>query len=414
MTMGKKALAIALALGLSLSALPAYAAETGDAAAAEVVEATEPERDPEGTVSFENLETRMRGDGLSGRAIEEGIAAAQSPDYEALQEAMRPMLNNLAAAQWYATTSSVMADPYTANSLAQAYNSLRDSYDAMGNGDAAKTASDAVRQMESTENQLLLTGKSLYLNILEAEAGLETMRRGIRTLDRTVTEMELRHSLGQISDLALSQLQAQVSALQSQKKTLEMNISVAKLNLEQLIGAPLTGKIRLAALPELPEDFQTSMDLEKDLAAAKDKSFELYQAEETLKDARKEWNDVQRHAYSKDKQHSLYIQGQHQWNAAQLRHDGTVQGFELKFRVLYLRVLDYAQAYDAAKTALAAEELNYGAEQMKFSQGDLSESKLADAQDKVDAARDKVDAAYRSLFTAWVNYRWAVEHGVLN
>ena len=86
----------------------------------------------------------------------------------------------------------------------------------------------------------------------------------------------------------------------------------------------------------------------------------------------------------------------------------------MSFRTLYLQVKDYKQVLDAAKTALAVEKDNYAVSQLKHSQGNLSQNALLDAQDKVTEAQEKVDSAAIDLFTAYHNYRWAVDYGILN
>ena len=53
-----------------------------------------------------------------------------------------------------------------------------------------------------------------------------------------------------------------------------------------LIGAEQTGEITLGPLPEATAEQLAEMDLERDLAAAKEKSYELYDAEKILEDAR--------------------------------------------------------------------------------------------------------------------------------
>ena len=77
------------------------------------------------------------------------------------------------------------------------------------------------------------------------------MARQLEALDRTVTEMELRYTLGQISALQLSEVKTGRTALESGLETLRMNVKSYKLQLEMLIGAEQTGEIALSPLPEV-------------------------------------------------------------------------------------------------------------------------------------------------------------------
>ena len=91
-----------------------------------------------------------------------------------------------------------------------------------------------------------------------------------------------------------------------------------------------------------------------------------------------------------------------------------MQNFELGLRNLYLKVKDCQQILSASRTALAVEEDNYAAAQLKQSQGTLSQNKLLEAEDKLKEAKEKVAGAENDLFSAWNTYRWAVDYGIMN
>ena len=132
-----RSMLLALALALSLGAVPVLADQTpqpessaadpaeteqtqteeGETAPAEGAEETEeaapadspagPDQettgeeleivpDPVGTVSFENLERRIREHNLQLLALEENVASLEGMDYEAMQESLRKRLHNFA------------------------------------------------------------------------------------------------------------------------------------------------------------------------------------------------------------------------------------------------------------------------------------------------------------------------------
>ena len=64
-----------------------------------------------------------------------------------------------------------------------------------------------------------------------------------------------------------------------------MNITNYNMQLELMIGADLTGKMVLQPLPEVPQARLDAMDLEADLTAAREASYDLYAAQKTLEDA---------------------------------------------------------------------------------------------------------------------------------
>ena len=270
-----------------------------------------------------------------------------------------------------------------------------------------------IRQLENAQDQVAMAGESLYIALTEMELNGQTLSRSITALDRTIKELNLRYDLGQISALTLEQTKAGRTSALSGQETLTMNIGTYKTQLEQMIGAELTGKIKLQGLPQVTAQQLAAMDLDKDLAAAKEASYTLFAAQRTLDDARDDFKDTaEANMYSTGKYQ--YVAAQHQWQAAQYTYNAAVQSFETSFRTLYLQVKDYQQVLQASKTALATEKDNFAAAQKKHDLGNLSDNALADAKDKVSEAQDKVDGAAIDLFSAYNNYRWAVDHGILN
>ena len=60
------------------------------------------------------------------------------------------------------------------------------------------------------------------------------------------------------------------------------------------------------------------------------------------------------------------------------------------------------------------EQDKYTVAQLKHSQGSLSDNGLLEAEAKVKSAQETVEGAEVDLFTAYHNYRWAVDYGILN
>ena len=366
--------------------------------------------DAVGTVSFANVSRRLRENNLSVLSLEENINAIKAIDYEKMGDDIRKNLNGIAERQWYLITND---QSIAAHSLSSSYNSLKDTFDDIRDGKLQEDNEAVIRQLENAQNQVAMAGESLYIALTEMELNGQTLSRSITALDRTIKELNLRYDLGQISALTLEQTKAGRTSALSGQETLTMNICTYKTQLEQMIGAELTGKIKLQGLPQVTDQQLAAMDLDKDLAAAKEASYTLFAAQRTLDDARDDFKDTaEANMYSTGKYQ--YVAAQHQWQAAQYTYNAAVQSFETSFRTLYLQVKDYQQVLQAAKTALATEQDNFAAAQKKHDLGNLSDNALADAKDKVSEAQDKVDGAAIDLFSAYNNYRWAVDHGILN
>ena len=366
--------------------------------------------DAVGTVSFANVSRRLRENNLSVLSLEENINAIKAIDYEKMGDDIRKSLNSIADAQWFMTISG---NSFAAKSMSSSYESLKDTFDDIRDGKLQEDNEAVIRQLENAQDQVAMAGESLYIALTEMELNGQTLSRSITALDRTIKELNLRYDLGQISALTLEQTKAGRTSALSGQETLTMNIGTYKTQLEQMIGAELTGKIKLQGLPQVTAQQLAAMDLDKDLAAAKEASYTLFAAQRTLDDARDDFKDTaEDYMYNTGKYQ--YVTAQHQWQAAQYTYNAAVQSFETSFRTLYLQVKDYQQVLQAAKTALATEQDNFAAAQKKHDLGNLSDNALADAKDKVSEAQDKVDGAAIDLFSAYNNYRWAVDHGILN
>ena len=366
--------------------------------------------DAVGTVSFANVSRRLRENNLSVLSLEENINAIKAIDYDKMTDDIRKSLNGIADAQWFLTISG---NSFAAKSMSSSYESLKDTFDDIRDGKLQEDNEAVIRQLENAQDQVAMAGESLYIALTEMELNGQTLSRSITALDRTIKELNLRYDLGQISALTLEQTKAGRTSALSGQETLTMNIGTYKTQLEQMIGAELTGKIKLQGLPQVTAQQLAAMDLDKDLAAAKEASYTLFAAQRTLDDARDDFKDTaEDYIYNTGKYQ--YVTAQHQWQAAQYTYNAAVQSFETSFRTLYLQVKDYQQVLQAAKTALAMEQDNFAAAQKKHDLGNLSDNALADAKDKVSEAQDKVDGAAIDLFSAYNNYRWAVDHGILN
>lgn len=449
-----RSMLLALALALSLGAVPVLADQTpqpessaadpaeteqaqseeGEAAPAEDAEETEeaapadspagPDQettgeeleivpDPVGTVSFENLERRIREHNLQLLALEENVTSLEGMDYEAMQESLRKRLHNFAQGKWIKQTDEELANimglgEVSLEFLNSSYDALREQFDAIRDGELQKDNAGVIRQLKNLQDQIVMSGETLYMAIYAMETQETALQRQLAAMNRTVEEMELRYELGQISALQLQQTKSGRTSLVSGLDTLQMNIRNYKLQLEMLIGAELTGEIELGAMPSVTDQELEKMDEEADLAAAKEQSYEIYAAEQTMKDAED--------AYVENMTAVLYIKDsvERTLEAAKYTYNASIQDYELRFRMLYAQVQDYRQILSAAQTALACEQASYAAQELKYQQGSISENTLLSARDTLQEAEETVESAKNDLFSAYNSYCWAVEHGILN
>lgn len=404
------ALLLALAM-LSALAVGALADEQKkDETAAEETAQTAP--DAEGTLHFENLSARMKTGYYTVMSLEENIAAIECIDYDKMYEDLRDGLNQIAEAQWMMLQIPGAGETYTYKSLQDQYDTLRKTFDDIKDGKLQQDNADLVRQLRDAENQLLMAGQTLYINLLGLEDQSAALARQTAALDRTIEEVKLRYELGQVSAMTLQQTEAGKAQAESGKAALDAAVAQLRRQLNAMIGEELTAPLTLNALPGVTAEQLAAMDVEKDLEKAKAVSYDLYAAKLTLDDADEEYKDKAGDlGYNEDNYE--YIAVKHRWQAAQYTYNAAVQNFELSFRSLYDSVQSYASALNAAKVSLECERSDLAAAQLRYEQGTISENALHTAEDELYTAQDTVSGAERDLFTAYNNYRWAVDYGLL-
>lgn len=403
------ALLLALAM-LSALAVGALADEQDkEKTAAEETAQTAP--DAEGTLHFENLSARMRTGNYTLLSLEENIAAIECIDYDKMYEDLRNGLNSIASAQW-GLIQMGQGESYTYETLTQRYDALRKTFDDIKEGKLQQDNADLVRQLRNAQASLLAAGESLYVGLLALEDQSAALTRQTAALDRTIEEVKLRYELGQVSAMTLQQTEAGKAQMESGKAAIDAAAAQLRRQLNAMIGEELTAPLTLNALPGVTAEQLAAMDVEKDLEKAKAVSYGLYAAKLTLDDADEEYKDKAGDlGYNKDNYE--YIAVKHQWQAAQYTYNAAVQSFELSFRSLYDSVQSYASALNAAKVSLECERSDLAAAQLRYEQGTISENALHTAEDELYTAQDTVSGAERDLFTAYNNYRWAVDYGLL-
>ena len=367
--------------------------------------------DAEGTLRFENLSARMKTGYYTVMSLEENITAIECIDYDKMYEDLRDNLNLIADYQW-GMIQAGQSGSYAYETLEQRYDNARKTFDDIKEGKLQQDNADLVRQLRNMQDSLTAMGESLYVNLLSLEDQSAALTRQTAALDRTIKEVKLRYELGQVSAMTLQQTEAGKAQVESGKAAIDAAAAQLRRQLNAMIGEELTAPLTLNALPEVTAEQLASMDVEKDLEKAKAASYDLYAAKLTLEDADEEYKDKAGDlGYNEDNYE--YIAVKHRWQAAQYTYNAAVQNFELSFRSLYDSVQSYASALNAAKVSLECERSDLAAAQLRYEQGTISENALHTAEDELYTAQDTVSGAERDLFTAYNNYRWAVDYGLL-
>lgn len=367
-------------------------------------------QDAEGTVSFENLEQRVLDNATAVKMLDETIASIDATDFDKMYDDLRDGLNGIAAIQQGLILAG-QKGTYTYDKLADQYAAMEKTFDNLKEGKLQTDAEAAKRQLQDAKNQTVMGAETLYIAILEMQNTRQGLQRQLDAMDRSVAEMELRYQLGQISALTLQQVKDGRTQLQSGLATLEMNLANYTRQLEVMLGLPQTGTLILEEVPKVSKIQVEEMSLEKDLAAAKEKSYTLYAAKRDLDEAKETYDDARDQYGTNDYQRKS---AEHTYAAAQYTYQSSLESFELNFRTAFAAVADYQQVLEASESALAYQQSSYAASELKYQQGTISKNTLLTAQDDLRAAEDAVTTARHNLFSAYNTYLWTVEYGILN
>jgi outer membrane protein TolC len=302
-------------------------------------------------------------------------------------------------------------DSYAYAQVEQIYGGIEEQFDAIYKGELQEDNAGMIRQLNSLQDQIVMGGETLYMALAAMERQEASLQRQLESLNRTVEEMELRYQMGQISALQLAQVKAGRTSLISGMKTLQMNIEIYKSQLEQFLGAKITGEITLGAVPEVTQAQIDDMNVEEDWKVCKRQNYDIYAAEVAMDKADVEFLEAQK-AYDKDSYE--YRAAENSLDAAECTYDDTLQTKELAFRTLYLQAMDHRQILEAAKVSLQCQEESCAAARLRYEQGTISHNALLTAEDELASARETVENAANDLFAAYNTYCWAAGHGILN
>jgi len=363
------------------------------------------------TLTWEGLEEQIRKGNLSTKAFEENINSLETIDYTNMYYGLRNQLNQLSTAQDFLVLTGQTEN---ALALSQTSSSLRTTYEDIKNGKLQRDSENAINQLRDAQNQVVLAGKTLYINILSMERSLEDGKRSVGALERTLSELYLRKSFGQVSDKVIEDMEKSKSDAESNLETLQNSIFSCKAQLQLLVGYEPTGEIELGALPDLVGNEDANFNYEEDLLAAKEKSSTLKNAEILLEKAKEDYEE------SEDSYVSGNILGyqrnsaKYTYEAEKLNYESAVQNFEYSFNEIYRSVSSFKQIWKNKLEAVAYNERLVGIAETSYNLGRISYFQLLSARDALENAKSEALAAQSDTFSALNKYDAAIKYGIVS
>ncbi len=363
------------------------------------------------TLSWEKLEEQIKAKSPSYQILDKNISSIEIVDYTYLYNSMQKQLNELSSMQSYLLESG---DREKLNTLNSSMAALRNTYEDIRDGKLQRDSDDAVNKLRDMQNQVLSAGQTLYITILSLEQSLADGERGLSALQRALTEMQLRHTLGQVSDIKLKELERKYDDTKSQLKTLENTITSLKAQLQLVIGEAPTGEAELEALPPVAVDEIASLTPETDLIAAKEKNYSISTAAVALEKAEEDVSDKNSDYLSGSIKRYELTSAEHTRDAAKLSLLSAEQSLEFSFRNLHRSILNCLQIWENKKAAAEYQQQLLALSEKQYGLGRISYFALLNAQDNASNALSDAESAERDLFSALNNYRNAVMYGFVN
>ncbi len=450
-------LTCAMLLSLPASALAVRKGSGGPKAAGKL-DTTQIVPVASGSLSFDQIEGRVRAHNLNVRAAQEGVEQVKSMNWDkalsemddAIEE-MEDLIDSMSGSSTGAIasastslaaslaklqqatdeTSSIYAGEVVsgianvssltsmatygamqAESLKSTLESLEDQRDDLKKqkDNYPKTIEDTERMVQSTIDQIVSGAESLYLTILTTELQYESLQDTLLSMNKTVEEMQLRYDLGQISAQTLLQVQNGYATLVNSLSGLENTMGTMRSSLQSLLGEVPDGTLSLTEVPSVSQAQLDAINDSSDLEKAKEKSYTLYNAARSVEKAEDDMDDARK---DNGKNSYQYQMAEHAYQSAVYQQSAAIASFELSFQNLY-RAIAPAQATLAVKEAdLAYQEQVCAAAELKYQQGNISANALQEAVNTRESARRDVEAARLDLFTAYHAYRQAVNKGLV-
>ena len=454
-------LTCAMLLSLPVSSLAVRKGSNGPKAAGKL-DTTQIVPVASGSLSFDQIEDRVRAHNLNVRAAQEGVEQVKSMNWnkalsemdDAIEEMedlidsmsaastvdMQSAVSNIAqaltaiqnaeeaeqavvtaqaaaaiagsTAQISAQTTIATYSKAQAESLKATLESMEDQRDDLKKqkDNYPKTIEDTERMVQSTIDQIVSGAESLYLTILTTELQYESLQDTLLSMNKTVEEMQLRHDLGQISAQTLLQVQNGYATLVNSLSGLDNTIGTMRSSLQSLLGEVPDGKLTLTEVPSVNQAQLDAIQYSSDLEKAKEKSYTLYNAARSVEKAEDDMDDARK---DNGKNSYQYQMAEHACQSAVYQQSAAIASFELSFQNLY-RAIAPAQATLAVKEAdLVYQEQVCAAAELKYQQGNISANALQEAVNTRESARRDVEAARLDLFTAYHAYRQAVDKGLV-
>lgn len=236
-------------------------------------------------------------------------------------------------------------------------------------------------------NQIVKGAETLYIGIVTMESSVDALQRGLNAMDRAVAICEKQYELGMASQYDVETMEYQRSSLASQMESLLFQIETSKITLEGMCGLELRGTVQLGELPMPTQEELDAIDYDKDMPIGQRRNVDVMNAQEEL-------------------DNESTTAGKHTLQAAK-------DTFAYNFKVLCMTVEEKDRLVGVAEEALAFQERTFEITAKQYELGMISQEEYLTGESDLLTAQESVNSAQLELFTAYRNYIWARDYGLI-
>jgi len=306
-------------------------------------------------------------------------------------------------AQLMASPTYDLSDPVQAGVMASLNNDLATfSSDMTTLGlQIAQCEAEAPTSVETTITQLRMANcqivwgvQSLYLGHRTLSRQLALTKSSYQLLKENVEALNLRYSMGQISELTFRSAEVQLSQLESAITSMENEVLSLEGQLNVMLGRDCDLPLKIAEMPKADRDFLKTVDQTKDLKSAKDNSYSLKIAKLNLDEFEKTAGNTN----MANRQRTVLK------NAVESER----MNIELSYSTAVRTIKSKEQTLLSQETLLDLQKRTLESVKKKYELGMVSHLDLLQAEYDLFEQETSVASADADLFSAIEKYKWIV------
>lgn len=250
-------------------------------------------------------------------------------------------------------------------------------------------------QFDSIKQQITWGAQSLYMAYMNLNLTLQELEISKKLLEDTITSLETRYQLGQISQLDLLNVQSNLISIESALITLQYEQDKLLYDLNMLLGRDYNSPLSIADDIVIDYDYLKEIDVEEDFQSLLDNNYNFYNLKESLSDA----HDTNKSLSSTASQNA--------YDMALLNLQIEQSSMKSSFVKLHSAIDEKQRLIDVEEQLLDNKDMNLIATKLKYDLGNVSLDVLNSAINEYETQYLKVITAQYSLFIAIEQYKWA-------